>query len=63
MSFNNLPAEAFPIMKEMHLNMKKAQKLQEEFLIFGMKLSQFYNVDLTPELLEAIKNGVTDNGI
>ena len=61
--FEKLPVDAFPIMKEMHLNMRAAQKLQEEFAILGMKLSQFYNVDLTPELLEAIKNGVTDNGM
>ena len=57
--FNNIPAEAFPIMKEMNENIKQAQKLQDEFLILGMKLSQWYDVELTPDLLEAIKNGVS----
>lgn len=47
-------------MKEMHLNLKKSEELQNEFIVLGMKLSQFYGVDLTPELLNAIKNGITE---
>lgn len=58
--FENLHKDAFPIMKEMHLNLKKSQELQNEFIVLGMKLSQFYGVDLTPELLKAIQNGITE---